>query len=132
MTKPYSHEGGTIWSWQTYLRLAAKLRFAITNHLTPTTEEFMQSAPETGVRALTQNYRAKMLRARQCPAKHPVVALELQATMTGNEKQMIQTFPNFEGSPYHYVPIPFFLCVTCQSVFRLRECEEVPDAPATV
>jgi len=133
MRAPYTHEGGTIWSWDSYMRLAARLRVQVSPHLTPTTEEYMQTPPEIGVRALTHNYRAKMLRARQCPAKHPVVAMELRAEMA-SLKTMIQTFPNHEGSPYPYLPIPFFLCVTCQAVYRLRECDEVPgeevaDAP---
>jgi hypothetical protein len=37
----------------------------------------------------------------------------------------IQTFPNWEGGVYGYVPITFFLCVVCQSVFKQREIETV-------
>lgn len=138
MTKPYSHEGPSIWGWENFRRLAARFRFTVSRVLTPTTEllltpgffrtlegeERSRKELEASVAAWSQDV---LVGTRQCPAKHPVVPYELEVSMRGSRKMMIQVFPNFEANiePWAYVPVHFYFCPVCQAVYRPREVEAV-------
>lgn len=133
--KEYEHEGPSIWGWSTFRALAKHFRFAVSTHLTPTTELMLTpgfavtiEGEELSRRELEEHvleWRQEMLvGTRQCPAKHPVVSYELRVTMPrASRKKRIQTFPNFEVSDVDYLPVPFFFCATCQAVYRQREVE---------
>lgn len=137
------HEGPSIWSWETYAKIRRHLRLKLSKGITPLTEELIEfyTTPEAADRVPSYLdvqlwVKERVERRFECPAGHPVVPYELRATMN-RRRLMLRTFPNADGNPTRYIPIRFWLCLTCQSVFRQREVVLVadhhrPPAPITM
>ena len=122
------HEGPSIWGWRNYLGLFRRMSLELIRaEITPTTAEMMEFANEVGsadinYTELKRRVRARAAAERQCPAQHPVVALEIRAHMVSGQRHL-QVFPNADGMPVRYMPIRFYLCPVCQEVFQARDTE---------
>lgn len=129
-------EGASRWSWATCRTLAKLFRLTVSANLTPTTDLLLtpgfartlagEERSRHELEAKITEWRQDMLSwTRQCPAQHPVVPYELRVTMPrASRKRWIETFPNAEAG-VTYIPVPFYFCPVCQSVYRLREVEVI-------
>lgn len=128
------HEGASIWTWETWLGLSRRLKIYLSRTCTPNTAELMAMAEETGspdvdYREVKRRLRSQLARDHQCPAQHPVFALELQVSMSPLKKAL-QVFPNLDGLPEGFIPVRMYLCPVCQEVYREREVEVVEKSAA--
>jgi len=121
------HEGPSIWSWATAPRILRKLRLELSRKITPTTEDLMAAASGSTYLDVQMRLEEEIQRRRECPAGHPVTPLELRALIQ-SPRLRYQVLPNADGHPTAYMPIRFWLCLTCQEVYRQRELSEAYDA----